>query len=182
MLFEGGRIVTLIPSIFDLEFGEFLIIWVKVSVGAFLAFFLETSEFLVLRLTSSLTLSIAGIFKELIQLTLAVIINNEILSLYNDIGLVLCLGGIIMHVVHKYCLAESDKKKFDDLDDANFQLDLQNSPFKSSKVKDARVTMWSNHKTPLLDSSDESSDNETEHKSSEIIFDILQRRENVIKN
>lgn len=35
----------------------------KISAGATLAFFMEVSEFMVLSKTSSLTLSIAGIFK-----------------------------------------------------------------------------------------------------------------------
>jgi solute carrier family 35, member C2 len=189
LFFEGRKIAGLIPLIFELEFIDFLIIWLKVSIGAFLAFFLETSEFLVLRLTSSLTLSIAGIFKELIQLTLAVIINNEILSVYNDIGLVLCLGGIILHVVHKYCLTavNIDKQKFDDIDNLNIQLKSQNSPsngklkYKNEKSKRGggeKMTSWSNHKTRLLDSSDdETSDSEAENRSSEILFDILKRRE-----
>lgn len=117
------------------------------------------------------------------------IINNEILSVYNDIGLVLCLGGIILHVVHKYCLTavNIDKQKFDDIDNLNIQLKSQNSPsngnlkYKNEKSKRGggeKMTSWSNHKTRLLDSSDdETSDSEAENRSSEILFDILKRRE-----
>ncbi|KAL8616329.1 hypothetical protein ACOMHN_056272 [Nucella lapillus] len=48
-----------------------------VLIGAILAFFLEFSEFLLVSNTSSLTLSIAGIFKELCVLYLAVCVNGD---------------------------------------------------------------------------------------------------------
>lgn len=38
----------------------------KITIGAFLAFAMEISEFLVLSYTSSLTLSVAGIFKVIV--------------------------------------------------------------------------------------------------------------------
>lgn len=39
---------------------------IKITIGAFIAFAMEISEFLVLSYTSSLTLSVAGIFKVII--------------------------------------------------------------------------------------------------------------------
>lgn len=87
-------------------------------VGAVLAFFLESSEFLVVLFTSSLTLSISGIFKvclntieyffnvfnrlkilkEVCVIYLAVVWNHNKLNNMNTAGLVLCLLGIAIHV------------------------------------------------------------------------------------
>lgn len=73
----------------------------KISAGAFLAFIMECSEFLVVTYTSSLTLSIGGIFKDIFILILAVEWNGDEMSPMNAIGLLVCLCGIISHVVHK---------------------------------------------------------------------------------
>lgn len=102
IVFESAKLFEHAPLLFDMDGFEILALWIKISIGAFLAFFMEISEFLVLSQTSSLTLSVSGIFKEICQLVLAVEINNEQLSLYNLIGLVLCLGGITSHVINKY--------------------------------------------------------------------------------
>jgi solute carrier family 35 protein C2 len=75
------------------------VLWIL--VGAVLAFFLESSEFLVVTYTSSLTLSISGIFKEVCVIYLAVVWNNNKLNPMNTIGLVLCIVGIAIHVVIK---------------------------------------------------------------------------------
>lgn len=42
---------------------EIMLIGTKITMGAFIAFAMEISEFLVISYTSSLTLSILGIFK-----------------------------------------------------------------------------------------------------------------------
>ena len=72
-----------------------------ILAGAALAFFLESSEFLVVTYTSSLTLSISGIFKEVCTIYLAVVINHNKLNMMNAIGLCICLLGIVIHVVMK---------------------------------------------------------------------------------
>lgn len=74
----------------------------KVVGGACVAFCMELSEFLVLSFTSSLTLAVSGIFKEICQLVLAVELAGDRLSALNVLGLVMCLGGICSHVLHKY--------------------------------------------------------------------------------
>lgn len=53
---------------YELPPSELLPSVLKVSVGATIAFAMEISEFLVVTYTSSLTLSIAGIFKVLLLL------------------------------------------------------------------------------------------------------------------
>lgn len=82
--------------------------FLKVTIGAVLAFGMEVSEFLVLSRTSSLTLSVSGVLKEIIQLILAVNLAHDQLSPLNIVGLMLCLGGIGCHVAHKYSVYKSD--------------------------------------------------------------------------
>ena len=62
---------------------------------------MEMSEYLLLSYTSSLTLSIAGIFKEIFTLYLAVEFNGDILSPINFVGLFVCLAGITLHCILK---------------------------------------------------------------------------------
>ncbi|XP_075702557.1 solute carrier family 35 member C2 [Rhinoderma darwinii] len=68
------------------------------GVGGLLAFGLGYSEFLLVSRTSSLTLSIAGIFKELCVLLLATHLFGDNLSLLNWSGFALCISGIALHV------------------------------------------------------------------------------------
>ncbi|XP_062871528.1 solute carrier family 35 member C2-like isoform X2 [Trichomycterus rosablanca] len=68
------------------------------SAGGMLAFGLGFSEFLLVSRTSSLTLSIAGIFKEVCTLLLAVEFMGDNMSVVNWLGFVVCLAGISLHV------------------------------------------------------------------------------------
>ncbi|XP_062606768.1 solute carrier family 35 member C2-like, partial [Saccostrea cucullata] len=81
-----------------------------VFLGAFIAFFLEFSEFLLLANTSSLTLSIAGIFKEVCTLYLAASVNGDKMNFINGIGLIVCLSGISIHVIVKAVSARGSSK------------------------------------------------------------------------
>uniref|UniRef100_A0AAY4DDG5 Solute carrier family 35 member C2 n=1 Tax=Denticeps clupeoides TaxID=299321 RepID=A0AAY4DDG5_9TELE len=73
------------------------------SVGGTLAFGLGFSEFLLVSRTSSLTLSIAGIFKEVCTLVLAAEFMGDKMSSINWLGFVVCLCGISLHVGLKTC-------------------------------------------------------------------------------
>lgn len=81
-----------------------------IIVGAFLGFMLELSEFLLISVTSGLTLIIAGVFKELCILLLAVLVNGDKMSGINALGLVICLIGIILHVIFKAVHANEPKQ------------------------------------------------------------------------
>lgn len=72
-----------------------------ILVGSILAFFMELSEYLLLLYTSSLTLSIAGVIKEVFTLYLAVRYTGDHMTLLNFIGLIVCLIGISIHVLMK---------------------------------------------------------------------------------
>ncbi|XP_065142048.1 solute carrier family 35 member C2 [Paramisgurnus dabryanus] len=68
------------------------------AVGGVLAFGLGFSEFLLVSRTSSLTLSIAGIFKEICTLLLAVAFMGDKMSTVNWLGFAVCLSGISLHI------------------------------------------------------------------------------------
>ncbi|XP_038068172.1 solute carrier family 35 member C2-like isoform X2 [Patiria miniata] len=79
----------------------FLHTWLTILFGAVLAFMLAMSEFLLLSRTSSLTLSISGIFKEICTLYIASEYSNDKMSLLNFFGMLICLSGIGLHVILK---------------------------------------------------------------------------------
>lgn len=83
----------------------------NILIGAFFAFLMEMSEYLLLSYTSSLTLSIAGIFKEIFTLYIAIEYNGDVLSLLNFVGLFTCLTGITLHVILKVREATTGKVK-----------------------------------------------------------------------
>eukprot|EP00908_Phaeocystis_cordata_P012629 Transcript_23614.p1 GENE.Transcript_23614~~Transcript_23614.p1 ORF type:complete len:531 (-),score=209.62 Transcript_23614:33-1625(-) len=64
------------------------------SVGAVLAFFMLLFELRVVQLASSLTLSVAGILKELLTVGFSVLLFGDRLSPANCLGLLLCVSGI----------------------------------------------------------------------------------------
>lgn len=87
-----------------------LLLWVLGSLllGGILAFGLGFSEFLLVSRTSSLTLSIAGIFKEVCTLLLAAHLLGDQISLLNWLGFALCLSGISLHVALKALHSRGD--------------------------------------------------------------------------
>lgn len=89
-LFRVSELSPLLYSLFTL------------SVGGALAFGLGFSEFLLVSRTSSLTLSISGIFKEICTLLLAAWLMGDSMSLLNWLGFVVCLCGISLHVGLKF--------------------------------------------------------------------------------
>ena len=73
----------------------------RICVGGVIAFFMEVAEYLLVSYTSGLTLSVAGILKEILSLGLAIIIESTDISPINAIGLVICMSGITLHVIRK---------------------------------------------------------------------------------
>ncbi|EDO40549.1 predicted protein [Nematostella vectensis] len=84
-----------------------------VFFGCFLAFMLSVSEFMLLSHTSSLTLSISGIFKEVCTLSLATEFGGDEMNIVNFCGLVLCLTGIAVHVVTNASKDSENGKEFE---------------------------------------------------------------------
>ncbi|XP_041860745.1 solute carrier family 35 member C2 [Melanotaenia boesemani] len=83
------RVTELYPLLYSL---------ITLSIGGSLAFGLGFSEFLLVSRTSSLTLSISGIFKEVCTLVLAGPLMGDKLSAVNWLGFAVCLCGISLHV------------------------------------------------------------------------------------
>lgn len=132
------------------------VVWTRLSsifLGSFIALAMELSEYLVVSRMSSLTLSVAGIFKEVCTLTLAIEWNGDIMSKLNFVGLLLCLAGIGLHVFRR-SVKEAEKtmakNKFRDEASARFLDDIPGS-------------------------SDE--DDNRDDSSTEVLFSVLQSRE-----
>ncbi|XP_078367610.1 solute carrier family 35 member C2-like [Oculina patagonica] len=107
-----GQSLALSPQVFSAR--DSSILWVTISMvmfGCFLAFMISVAEFLLLSHTSSLTLSISGIFKEICTLSLATEFAGDKMTTVNFFGLVLCLIGISVHVVIK-ATKDADNSKF----------------------------------------------------------------------
>lgn len=168
IIFEGQRIAESSVLLDTLD-NDLIIEWViKLSTGAFIAFIMELSEFLTLSYTSSLTLSVIGIFKEICQLVLAVEFNHDTLTLINVIGLTLCLGGICCHVLNKYC---------------NYAKMQDKSPLVSYETypRPRQPFQKSSHgggEAPLLESENILSDSDSQNEdTSNVIYDVLKRRD-----
>nr|XP_033770908.1 solute carrier family 35 member C2 isoform X2 [Geotrypetes seraphini] len=98
-LFRSSNLDLLLPLLGNL------------SLGGFLAFGLGFSEFLLVSKTSSLTLSIAGIFKELCTLQLATHLMGDEMSLLNWLGFAICISGIVLHVSLKACRSKGNPRR-----------------------------------------------------------------------
>lgn len=192
--FEGRKVFEGILSLQDTENSVIMFMILKISIGAFIAFAMELSEFLVLCQTSSLTLSVAGIFKEICQLVLAVQVGGDTLTMMNILGLIMCLGGICCHVSHKFSTYSFDRNEgsvtydnkkrskinFEQITSTNQQSGGQQS------YHNSQLNRTSGQRIPLLDSTDQigcnsdSDDDDSQNgnqNSSEVIFDVLKRRD-----
>lgn len=178
----------------------------KIVTGAVIAFFMELSEFLVLTYTSSLTMAVSNILKEICALVLAVELNGDRLSALNVVGLVMCLGGICSHVLHKYRMMQKtatangggimQRSTNGGSNAGRGHGDGEVDGAKSSSAGDrcsigSTSTMpqsWRSvtgqQSVPLLNGSLDDSDeedgddgNQGRQNSSDIIFDVLKRRD-----
>lgn len=199
--FEGQRIADGFNTLLQTDTIIILDMWLRISVGAFIAFVMEVSEFLVLTNTSSLTLSVAGIFKEICQLVLAVELYGDQLSLINVLGLFMCLGGICCHVVNKFCTYTDEQQtvdgstNYDDDEDDNglvtrsgiapkykpnfdmvtarFKAGAQHKPLLENEGHEGEGSeLVVNNRNYISDDSDQG-----HNKAQDVLFDILTRRE-----
>ncbi|CAD6237241.1 GSCOCG00002211001-RA-CDS [Cotesia congregata] len=148
-----------------------------VFIGAILAFNMEVMEFMVVTYTSSLTLAILGILKEICILVLAFAFKGDQISRINFFGLLLCLGGIVLHVMQKIL---TNKKEIQE----NLELHSNSMTTVGSVEEDMDTNMpllteRSTSLTNLLNSNFSTDDDDDKDKddSSEVLFNILQRRE-----
>lgn len=98
-LYNEGLSLSTSEKLFRVtELSPFLYSVITLSVGGLLAYGLGFSEFLLVSRTSSLTLSISGIFKEVCTLLLAAAVMGDKMSMLNWLGFAVCLCGISLHV------------------------------------------------------------------------------------
>ncbi|XP_072370672.1 solute carrier family 35 member C2 isoform X1 [Scyliorhinus torazame] len=110
-LFNEGLSLSASEKLFRYhETSNLLHMMFVLAAGGFLAFGLCFSEFLLVSKTSSLTLSVAGIFKEVCILVLASHVMGDQLSTLNWLGFAMCLSGISLHVVLKVVCSEDSSK------------------------------------------------------------------------
>lgn len=102
-IFAEGPKLIVSPMLFHASHDVAFMTIISVLLGACLAFCLTISEFLLVEYAGSLTLSIAGVFKELVTMVLAaaVVKGNE-LSTLNLLGLFVSLAGIGLYNYTKY--------------------------------------------------------------------------------
>lgn len=110
------------------------------------------------------------------------------MSTTNMLGLVMCLGGIACHIIHKFS-ATKTIQSIPIISDGNGPLtpasceqQLQVNYVNGNVVKqNVKLNYFSNQNTPLLDSDaaeNSDSDNSREAQNdSEVIFDVLKRRD-----
>ena len=177
--FEGSRIYTTFASTDWNDVHSLALTTSAVLGSAIIAFHMEVMEFLVVTYTSSLTLSITGIIKEICILILAVEWKGDQMSGLNFIGLLMCLGGITIHTIQKV-LSNRNKKT------ENLELQLNSSLSNNLKNEEGvdtslpLLTQKSTSLTNLLNaefSSDEDGAVKESEDSSEILSTIVQRRE-----
>ena len=145
--FEGTRISASIAVFRFQETFVFFHTLALIGTGGVIAFGMEVAEFLLVSYTSGLTLSVAGIIKEIISLTLAIIYQSSDISVINMIGLVICMLGITLHVVRKATQVEK--------------------PEKSGTGRFLRREGAGNTTLPLLSDSDTDSETEIYHTTSQ---------------
>ena len=102
--FEGLKMSSSLAVFRYEDFGLFMTTIIRVVTGGLIAFFMEVAEYLLVSYTSGLTLSVAGIVKEILSLGLAIVIEKTDISPVNAVGLVVCMAGITLHVVRKATL------------------------------------------------------------------------------
>lgn len=94
---EGLNLSTSVKMFRATELSPLLYSLFTLSVGGALAFGLCFSEFVLVSRTSSLTLSITGIFKEVCTLLLAARLMGDKITFVNWLGFAICLSGISLH-------------------------------------------------------------------------------------
>lgn len=159
VVMEGSKVVEEFSKLADDDSNEMSWLIFKILAGAFIAFLMEFSEVMVVSYTSSLTLSIAGIFKELFMLFLAFLTGDKF-SAINVVGLIFCIGGIIIHVVHKISVLQAHTRTYEFDESDSYDFGVGKSLLEEQEIEQMHLT----------------SESEEEQDSQEI-FNILNRHD-----
>ncbi|XP_050535353.1 solute carrier family 35 member C2-like isoform X3 [Daktulosphaira vitifoliae] len=130
---------------------DYFKICMLIIIGSLLAFSLEVSEYYVVYKTSSLTLTVVGIIKEVCSLVLAVECNGDKMTPLKILGLALCLCGVIGHVWHKYNASRPIESRYGIINNED-----------------------NKHLTRI--ESEDMNDSDSTDDSTQVLFDIINRR------
>lgn len=111
--------------------------------------------------------------QEVCTLILAVETGDQ-MNIVNAVGLIFCLGGIIFHVLHKSIIA-SRRNSMSELDEDLFS--SEGGPKQSDNGSDLRVPLLAESSVRFTPGNIYSTD-ESDEDSSNVLFNILQRRDN----
>ncbi|KAI8375789.1 triose-phosphate transporter family-domain-containing protein [Blakeslea trispora] len=82
------------------------------SIGGFLAFAMTLAELYLIKNTNTVTLSVAGISKEIVVIMLSVMIYGDVLTSKNVLGLCVSIIGIIAYNYYKLSKKKSDTMQY----------------------------------------------------------------------
>ncbi|KAI7904336.1 triose-phosphate transporter family-domain-containing protein [Cokeromyces recurvatus] len=82
------------------------------SIGGFLAFAMILAELYLIKSTNTVTLSVAGISKEIVVITLSVMIYGDVLTTKNVLGLIVSIIGIIAYNYYKISKYNSKERQY----------------------------------------------------------------------
>jgi hypothetical protein len=111
--------------------------------------------------------------QEVCTLILAVETGDR-MNVVNAVGLFFCLGGIVFHVLHKSFIA-SRRSSMSEMDEVLFS--SEEGPKQSDSSSDLRVPLLAESSVRFTKGNIYSTD-ESDEDSSNILFNILQRRDN----
>ncbi|KAI9295680.1 TPT-domain-containing protein [Neoconidiobolus thromboides FSU 785] len=95
-------ILNLPSHMFATNSHTYLPSWTLVLIGGLIAFLMTLAEFGLIQLTSTLTMSITGISKEVMMIAISVLLFKDTLSLLNYFGLIISIIGIGWYNYFKY--------------------------------------------------------------------------------
>lgn len=99
---DGVAVSTSVLAFRANTLGQFCWTVLLIAPAALLAFMLGVSEYLLVYHTSGLTLSISGVFKEILILTISTLWwEEERLETIHLVGMIVCVSGIALHVLLK---------------------------------------------------------------------------------
>jgi len=95
--------------------------------GAVIAFMMELAEYALVVYTSSLTLNVCGIAKEILTLALAHQYKGDQFSALNLVGLFVCITGVSLHVCSRTRSSSSNEQKIKNEDQVELMRDCDDS-------------------------------------------------------
>eukprot|EP01135_Chromosphaera_perkinsii_P001923 Nk52_evm72s212 gene=Nk52_evmTU72s212 len=93
-----------------------------VFAGAYIAFVMINAEFLLVSETSSVTMSVLGICKEIVTILISIIFVGDRVSTLNTVGLVVSIVGLCMYNIYKFRNAWEQMEQEKDIELGYFEV------------------------------------------------------------